>query len=92
MSNNFQLITIGDTEYAIVDSIQNLRAEDSFIVPKNKMQLFDGSGESRKYVGSYKGENGQRLSAFLSLINGVKQVLMKMADGRTLPIQTNTCF
>ena len=29
MSNNFQLITIGDTEYAIVDSIQNLRAEDS---------------------------------------------------------------
>lgn len=56
MSNNFQLITIGDTEYAIVDSIQNLRAEDSFIVPKNKMQLFDGSGESRKYVGSYKGK------------------------------------
>ena len=36
MSNNFQLITIGDTEYAIVDSIQNLRAEDSFIVTKNK--------------------------------------------------------
>ena len=50
--DNFQKITIGDTEYAIVDSIQNLRAEDSFIVPKNKMQFFDGSGESRKYVGS----------------------------------------
>ena len=92
MSNNFQLITIGDTEYAIVDSIQNLRAEDSFIVPKNKMQLFDGSGESRKYVGSYKGENGQRLSAFFEF-DGWGEAVIENGKRASYPIiQNNTCF
>lgn len=93
MSNNFQLITIGDTEYAIVDSIQNLRAEDSFIVPKNKMQFFDGSGESRKYIGSYKGENGQRLSAFFEFDKWGEASLDENGKrANYLPVQTNTCF
>ena len=93
MNNNFQLITIGDTEYAIVDSIQNLRAEDSFIVPKNKMQFFGGSGEARKYVGSYKGESGRRLSAFFEFDKwGIASVDKDGKRASYLPIQTETCF
>ena len=93
MSNNFQLITIGDTEYAIVDSIQNLRAEDSFIVPKNKMELYDGSGEARKYVGSYKGENGKGISAFFEFDKWGEASLDENGKrANYLPIQTNTCF
>lgn len=93
MSNNFQLITIGDTEYAIVDSIQNLRAEDSFIAPKNKMELYDGSGEARKYVGSYKGENGKGISAFFEFDKWGEASLDENGKrANYLPIQTNTCF
>lgn len=61
---NFQKITIQNIEYNIVDSIQNLRAEDSFIHPNNKLAVFDGNGEARKYVGRYIGTSGQRLSDF----------------------------
>lgn len=61
---NFQKIKIDGNEYYIVDSIQNLRAEDSFIHRKNKLKMFKGNGESRKYVGSYTGANGDRLSDF----------------------------
>jgi hypothetical protein len=43
--NNFQKIQIDGTEYYIVDSIQNLRAEDSFIQPSNKLKFGTGSGE-----------------------------------------------
>ena len=93
MNNNFQLITINDTEYAIVDSIQNLRAEDSFIVPKNKMQFFGGSGEARKYVGSYKGNNGQRLSTFFEFDKwGIASLDENGKRASYLPIQTHTCF
>ena len=93
MSNNFQLITIGDTKYAIVDSIQNLRAEDSFIAPKNKMELYDGSGEARKYVGSYKGENGKGISAFFEFDKWGEASLDENGKrANYLPIQTNTCF
>lgn len=62
--NNFQKIKIDSNEYFIVDSIQNLRAEDSFIFRKNKLTMFKGNGESRKYVGSYTGSSGERLSDF----------------------------
>lgn len=62
--DNFQKIHIEGKEYFIIDSIQNLRAEDSFIYRKNKLQMFKGNGESRKYVGSYLGASGERLSDF----------------------------
>lgn len=62
--SNFQKIKVDGVEYYIVDSIQNLRAEDSFIVPKNKLEINTGAGEARKYVGSYLRSNGQRLSSF----------------------------
>ncbi|WP_375559302.1 HNH endonuclease [Bernardetia sp. OM2101] len=62
--SNFQKIKIDENEYFIIDSIQNLRAEDSFIFRKNKLSMFKGNGESRKYVGSYIGSNGNRLSDF----------------------------
>lgn len=61
---NFQKIKIEDKEYYIIDSIQNLRAEDSFIYNKNKLAQFKGNGEARKYVGSYLGTKGERLSNF----------------------------
>jgi putative restriction endonuclease len=44
---NFQKIHIEGKEYFIIDSIQNLRAEDSFIYRKNKLQMYKGNGESR---------------------------------------------
>ncbi len=62
--SNFQKIKIDDKEYYIVDSIQNLRAEDSFIFRKNKLKSYTGNGEARKYVGSYTGSSGNRLSSF----------------------------
>lgn len=62
--SNFQKIKIDGKEYFIIDSIQNLRAEDSFIYRKNKLKMFKGNGESRKYVGSYTGSSGERLSDF----------------------------
>ncbi len=62
--DNYQKIQIEGIEYLIIDSIQNLRAEDSFIYRKNKLQMFKGNGESRKYVGNYTGSNGARLRDF----------------------------
>ncbi|WDF69601.1 HNH endonuclease [Sphingobacterium oryzagri] len=89
MNKAFQKISIDDVDYYIVDSIQNLRAEDSFIFNKNKLRMFDGSGEARKYVGSYKGASGIRLSEFFEYdkwgdtkVNGI----------RTYPIIQNSCF
>lgn len=60
----FQKIKIDTIEYYIVDSIQDFRAEDSFIHRSNKLAQFDGNGESKKHVGTYKGELGQRISNF----------------------------
>lgn len=62
--SNFQKIKIDEVEYYIVDSIQNLRAEDSFIHRNNKLAIFKGKGEARKYVGSYTGKNGDKLKSF----------------------------
>ncbi|WP_234360564.1 HNH endonuclease [Francisella philomiragia] len=66
---SFQVINIDGCEYYIVDSIQNLRAEDSFIYRKNKLVMHGGNGESRKYVGSYNGQNGDRLRSFFEYKN-----------------------
>lgn len=88
---NFQKIHIKGTEYYIVDSIQNLRAEDSFIHRNNKLAVFGGNGEARKYVGSYDGENGERLKSFFEYNNwGVTEVV----NGRRVeyPIIQTNCF
>jgi predicted restriction endonuclease len=63
---NLQKIKIGEKEYFIIDSIQDFRAEDSFIHRKNKLSQFKGNGESKKHVGTYKGEKGDRMSNFFN--------------------------
>ena len=45
----FQKIKIDNVEYNIIDSIQDFRAEDSFIHRSNKLAQFDGNGESKKH-------------------------------------------
>ena len=43
-------------EYFIIDSIQDFRAEDSFIHRKNKLaQCSEGTESPRKHVGTYTG-------------------------------------
>ena len=87
---NFQKIHIEGKDYYIIDSIQNLRAEDSFIYNKNKLALYDGSGEARKYVGSYIGSSGKRLGDFFEYN---KWGDTKVDGERTYPIiQSNNCF
>ena len=87
---NFQKIHFEGKEYFIIDSIQNLRAEDSFIYRKNKLQMFKGNGESRKYVGSYLGASGDRLSDFFEY-NKWGEGLEKGERKYTL-IQEGNCF
>jgi predicted restriction endonuclease len=65
---NFQKIKIDEVEYYIIDSIQNLQAEDSFS-RTNKLKAGTGSGEARKYVGSYTGNNGKHLKSFFEYEN-----------------------
>ena len=88
--DNFQKINIEDKEYFIIDSIQNLRAEDSFIYRKNKLKMFKGNGESRKYVGSYIGSKGESLSDFFEYKNWVKG--LENGERVYTPIQEGNCF
>ncbi|WP_326981060.1 HNH endonuclease [Chryseobacterium sp. MYb264] len=60
----YQKIKIDNLEYFIIDAIQDFRAEDSFIHRSNKLAQFDGNGESKKHVGTYKGELGRKISNF----------------------------
>lgn len=88
---DFQQIHIEGIDYYIVDSIQNLRAEDSFIHRNNKLSVFVGNGEARKYVGSYIDESGRRLSTFFGYENwGVT----KTVNGRRVEYPTiqKNCF
>jgi len=87
--NNFQKIKIDGVEYYIVDSIQNLRAEDSFIHRQNKLKIFKGNGESRKYVGSYTGSNGQKLKHFFEYKTWGET---KVDNKRTYPVIQEKCF
>lgn len=88
--SDYQKIKVDGIEYYIIDSIQNLRAEDSFIFHKNKLEEFTGNGEARKYVGSYSGNNGQRLSQFFNYENWGN---VKVNGERTYPIiQNKNCF
>ena len=61
---NYQKIKIEDVEYFIIDSIQDFRAEDSFIHNDNKLARFNGNGESKKHVGTYNGDLGKKISIF----------------------------
>jgi putative restriction endonuclease len=88
--DNFQKINIEGKEYFIIDSIQNLRAEDSFIYRKNKLKLYKGNGESRKYVGSYLGSSGERLSNFFEYENWGKGI--ENEERIYTPIQVENCF
>ncbi len=62
--SELQKIKIDKIEYFIVDSIQDFRAEDSFIHRSNKLAQFNGNGESKKHVGTYSGELGRKISSF----------------------------
>ena len=62
--SNFQKIKIDEVEYYIVDSMQDFRAEDSFIHRKNKLLAGTGKGEAKKHVGTYNGELGIKMSHF----------------------------
>lgn len=89
--SKFQTIKIENVEYNIIDSIQNLRAEDSFIHRNNKLSIFVGNGEARKYVGSYDGENGERLKTFFEYDNwGVTQTINNRRA--EYPIIQENCF
>lgn len=87
--SSFQKIRIDEIEYYIVDSIQNLRAEDSFIHRKNKLRIFKGNGESRKYIGSYTGNNGEKLKSFFEYTMWGNS---KINNQRTYPIVQEHCF
>lgn len=60
----YQKIKIDNIEYYIIDSIQDFRAEDSFIHRTNKLAQFRGNGESKKHIGTYAGQGGRNLSNF----------------------------
>jgi len=83
---NFQKIKIENSEYYIIDSIQNLRAEDSFIHRSNKLKMFKGNGEARKYIGSYKGDKAATISDFFEFDDWGN------IDNRYITIQRNNCF
>lgn len=63
---NLQKIKIDGVEYYIIASIQDFRAEDSFIHRQNKLAQFDGNGESKKHVGTYSGKLGKKISDFFN--------------------------
>lgn len=73
--NSYQIIEVNGIKYYIIDSIQNFRAEDSFIHRQNKLLQFSGNGESKKYIGNYDGENGRKKSDFFDYSNwGVEYI------------------
>lgn len=97
---NFQKIKIDGIEYNIVDSIQDFRAEDSFIHRSNKLAQYDGNGESKKHVGTYSGELGQRISNFFEYSkwglehfdSKKKRKSFESAKESGAIIQEHTCF
>lgn len=96
----YQKIKIDDIEYYIIDSIQDFRAEDSFIHRSNKLAQFDGNGESKKHVGTYKGELGQKISNFFDYStwglehydSNKKRKSIESAIASGAVIQEKSCF
>jgi predicted restriction endonuclease len=97
---DYQKIKIENVEYFIIDSIQDFRAEDSFIHRSNKLAQFEGNGESKKHVGTYSGELGQRISNFFNYSNWGLEHFDTIKKRKTLEsaiesgavIQEMTCF
>lgn len=97
---NLQKIRVDEKEYLIIDSIQDFRAEDSFIHRKNKLAQFKGNGESKKHVGTYKGEKGDRMSNFFNYSTwglehydaNRKQKTFESAKESGALISENKCF
>ncbi len=96
----YQEIKINNVLYNIIDSIQDFRAEDSFIHRSNKLAQFYGNGESKKHVGTYNGEIGQKISNFFDYStwglehfdNEKKRKTVNSARESGAIIQENTCF
>jgi len=96
----YQKIKIDNIEYNIIDAIQDFRAEDSFIHRSNKLAQFDGNGESKKHIGTYNGELGQRISNFFDYStwglehfdDEKKRKTINSAIESGAVIQENTCF
>ena len=97
---NLQKIKIDGKEYFIIDSIQDFRAEDSFIHRKNKLAQFKGNGESKKHVGTYSGEKGEMMSNFFDYSDWGKEhydskkkrKTFDSAKGSGALISENRCF
>lgn len=97
---NLQKINVDKKEYFIIDSIQDFRAEDSFIHRKNKLSQFKGNGESKKHVGTYKGDKGDRMSNFFNYSSwglehydlDKKRKTFESAKSKGALISENKCF
>ncbi len=95
-----QTIKIAGVEYKILDSMQDWRAEDSFIHRSNKLAQYEGNGEAKKYVGSYHDDHIQKINNFFDYSNwGIEYKdfdrNMKTFNAAKLAgavIQENTCF
>ncbi len=96
----YQKIKIDNIDYNIIDSIQDFRAEDSFIHRSNKLAQYDGNGESKKHIGTYKGDLGQRISNFFDYSSwglehfDIKKKRKTIASARLkgAVVQENKCF
>tara|TARA_R110001606_G_scaffold344913_1_gene493673 strand:+ start:4902 stop:6032 length:1131 start_codon:yes stop_codon:yes gene_type:complete len=99
---NLQKIKIDGKEYFILDSMQNFKAEDSFIQPKNKLAETTANGEAKKHIGSYTGKTGKKRSDFFNynkwgleyfeLIGKQKRKTFKSAKISGAVISENKCF
>jgi putative restriction endonuclease len=95
-----QKIKISGIEYKILDSIQDLRVEDSFIHRSNKLAQFEGNGEAKKYVGSYRDEKIQVISNFFIYSNWGVEYKDQEKNKKTMAaariagavMQDETCF
>jgi len=97
---DYQRIKIENQDYLIIDSIQDFRAEDSFIHRTNKLAQFRGNGEAKKHVGTYAGEGGKKISNFFNyndwgkyhFDNIKKRKSIGSAKASNAVIQDGTCF
>jgi len=97
---DYQQLKIDGKEYLIIDSIQDFRAEDSFIHRKNKLAQFKGNGESKKHIGTYSGELGQSISNFFDYFAWGKEHFDKDKNRKSIEsansfgatISLNRCF
>jgi|SaaInlStandDraft_5_1057022.scaffolds.fasta_scaffold01503_4 predicted restriction endonuclease len=104
--NDYQKIHIDWNEYYIIDSIQNFRAEDSFIHIKNKLSEYNWHGESKKHIGTYNWDIWESRSDFFNYsnwwlehydkeyfnTNNKKKKTFKSAKENGALISENRCF